>query len=333
MKSNDHMGAIHGMNLNAFDLNLLRVLDALLKERSVTRAGERIGLSQPAVSAALNRLRHHFGDQLLVRSGNDMLPTPRAEALQESVRRALGLVEGVLGRGEAFDARQLDRTVTLLGADFFATTLVPALSRELAVAAPKVRLRMLDSARGDVGRLLQDDVIDAALERPLVLPDWIASEVLFHSPFAVIARPDEGAIAAAGLAPGAVMPLDLFCALPHVLRSIDGGFSGATDAALASIGRERRVVLTVPQFHAVSLAVAQGGVIAVVPCQFAEKVAGPMGLAIYRTPLPIPAPAINLYWHARHTGEPAHRWLRALIVAEVRRLGFEAVGEAYTVAS
>lgn len=317
------------MNLNTFDFNLLRVLDALLKERSVTRAGERVGLSQPAVSAALSRLRHQFGDQLFIRTGNDMVPTPRAEALQEGVRRALGLIEGVLGGDGDFEPMRLDRTVTLLGADFFSTTLIPALSRELARTAPLVRLRMLDSARGDVVRLLQDDVIDAALERPLVLPDWIASEVLFHSPFAVIARPDEPSVAASGIQPGSIMPLDLFCALPHVLRSIDGGLAGATDAALATIGRERRVVLTVPQFHAVSLAVAQGGVIAVVPCQFAENVAEGLGLSIYRTPLPIAAPSIRLYWHARHTGEAAHRWLRAQIVAQVQHLGFEALGESY----
>lgn len=323
------MGAIAGMNWNAFDMNLVRVFDALLKERSVTRAGERIGLSQPAVSAALNRLRHHLGDQLFVRVGNEMLPTPRAEALQESVRRALALLEDALGKGQAFDPARLERTVTLLGADFFSTTLIPRLRRELASVAPGIRLRMLDSSRGNVGRLLQDDVIDAALERPLVMPEWVASEVLFRSPFAVIARADEPAIAASGVAGGDVMPLDLFCRLPHALRSIDGGLSGATDVALASVQRERRVVLAVPQFAAVALAVAEGGLIAVVPCQFAEQAASQLGLAVYRSPVPIAVPGISLYWHVRHAQEPEHAWLRGMIIDLVRRLGFDAAGEAY----
>ncbi len=329
MKSKDHMEVIADVNFNAFDMNLLRVFDALLKERSVTRAGERIGLSQPAVSAALNRLRHHLGDQLLVRVGNEMLPTPRAEALQESVQRALAMLEAALGAGETFDPARVERTVTLLGADFFSTTLIPALFREFARIAPGIRLRMLDSSRGDVGRMLQDDAIDAALERPLVMPDWIASEILFRSPFAVIARRDDPAILASGLKSGDEMPLDLFCAQPHALRSIDGGFSGATDLALAAIGRERRVVVAVPQFAAIALCVAEGGLISVVPSQFAEIAARQFDLAIFRPPVPIAVPDIRLYWHARHSEEDWHRWLRGMILDIVRRQGFEATAEAW----
>src|SRR5690606_2612012 len=105
------------MNLNAFDLNLLRVFDALMRERSVTRAGERVGLSQPAVSAALNRLRHVLGDQLLVRRGNDMVPTPRAEDIGETIREALSRIELILAPRGAFDPGALERSFTLLGSD------------------------------------------------------------------------------------------------------------------------------------------------------------------------------------------------------------------------
>ena len=107
------------MNLNSLDLNLIRVLDALLREHSVTRAGERIGLSQPAVSAALNRLRHALNDQLFVRQGNDMVPTPRAESLAEPIRVALGEIARVFEADGKFDPAKLDRVFTLLGADFF----------------------------------------------------------------------------------------------------------------------------------------------------------------------------------------------------------------------
>ena len=119
------MGRIDLMNLNALDLNLVKVFDALLRERSVTRAGEQIGLSQPAVSAALNRLRYILNDQLFVRRGNEMMPTPRAESLAEPLRAALREIERVFQSSRNFEPAELDRTFTLMGADFFSMLLMP----------------------------------------------------------------------------------------------------------------------------------------------------------------------------------------------------------------
>ena len=311
------------MNLNALDLNLIRVFDALYRERSATRAGERIGLSQPAVSASLNRLRHILNDQLFVRVGNDMLPTPRAEELQSHVRQALAVLEGAFRNSGPFDPARLERTFTLMGADFFSTEVIPPLSGTLAGLAPGVRIRMLDSSRGDVSRLLQDDAIDIALERPLQVPEWVLSAPLFRSPFAVIASADEPAIVERGLAAGDVMPIELFCALPHALRSIDGGMTAFTDDALAMLGLKRRVVLAVPQFHPLALAVSRGGLISVVPCQFAEAAAARMPIMVLRPPVPITVPEIRMYWHARHDGEAEHRWLRQVIREEIDRLRFD----------
>lgn len=302
------MGAIRGMNFAAFDLNLLRVFDALMRERSVTRAGEQIGLSQPAVSQALNRLRALLDDQLFVRKGPEMAPTPRAEAIAPAVRSALSLVEAALTGDRGFDPSTASRTYTLTGSDFFSTLVMPELFGRLAAQGSGLRLRFMDSALGDVERLLQEDAIDMAVERPLTLPDWVSREVLFTSAFKVIAakaHPD-----LVKVEPGAPLPLDLFCRLPQALRSIDGTLSGWTDEALAAIGRERRVVLTLPQFHAVALAVAQTALIAVLPVQYAEGVADELGLSIYEPPVAMAAPEISMYWHARHDGNPAHRWLR-----------------------
>lgn len=310
------------MNLNALDLNLVRVFDALLRERSVTRAGERIGLSQPAVSAALNRLRHILNDQLFVRHGHEMLPTPRAEAMAEPVRLALAALERAFALGRRFDPAALERTFTLMGADFFSLLLMPHLSQRVSTAAPQVALRFLDSARGDVSRLLQDDAIDAALERPLDVPEWVSSALLFRSPFVMIAAAGNTALRAAGIAAGATVPLELFCGLRHAIRSIDGSMSGFTDDALAAVGRSRRIVLGLPHFQAVALAVKSSELIATVPKQFAEAVAGELGLAIYAPPLDIPVPEIRMYWHARHDDEPPHQWLRNQVLAAVNALGF-----------
>ena len=308
------------MNMGSFDLNLLRVFDALARERSVTRAGDRIGLSQPAVSAALGRLRQALDDQLFVRQGNEMVPTPRALELAATIRATLAQVERALGSAVGFDPGKAERSFTLLGADFFSTVMMPHLAETVRAAAPGVSLRFLDSSRGEVDRLLGEEVIDVALERPLDLPEWICRSVLFASPFVVIAARSHAAIAAAGVLPGEVLPLDLFCALPHALRSIDGTMSGLVDEALAATGRRRRVVLALPHFFAVGRAVARGSVIAAVPVQLARAAAEDLGLAVYELPFPMPAPEIQLYWHRRRQQDPAHAWLREQVIEAARTL-------------
>jgi DNA-binding transcriptional LysR family regulator len=302
------------MNFAAFDLNLLRVFDALLRERSVTRAGERVGLSQPAVSTALKRLRHACGDQLFIRHGNDMVPTPRAEALADPIRAALEQLERAFTGEQRFDPALADRTFTLLGADFFSTLLIPKLAARMQRAAPKVVLRFLDSARGDVERLLRDDLIDAALERPLDLPDWVSRQVFFLSPFVIIAAREHPDITSAGVKPGAKLPIELFTGLPHAIRSIDGSLRGLVDEALEREGHLRRVVLGVPHFHGLVAAVAQTTMIGAIPAQFASAVAKETGLAIYEPPIEIPVPKIEIYWHRRHDKNPTHMWLREQIL-------------------
>jgi DNA-binding transcriptional LysR family regulator len=306
------------MNFAAFDLNLLKAFDALMKERSVTRAGDLIGLSQPAVSNALNRLRHALGDELFVRRGNDMIPTPRAEALAERIRDALVQVEQAIAGDAGFDPARAERIFTLMGADFFSMQVMPALSEQIARAAPDIRLRLIDSGSGDVERLLRDNVIDAALERPLDMPDWVSRQLLFRSPFVVIAARGHKAIRKAGVKPGDRLPLAVFCALPHALRSIDGSMTGMVDAALQKAGAARRVALALPHFQGIALAVARGHLIAAVPLQFAQAVAKTAGLEIYRPPIDVPVPAVRLYWHKRHDRNPAHRWLRERILDAVK---------------
>jgi len=315
------MGRIDAMNLNALDLNLVRVLDALLREKSVTRAGEQIGLSQPAVSAALNRLRHALNDQLFVRRGNDMVPTPRAESLAAPVRAALREIERAFQPATDFDPARLERTFTFMGADFFSMLLMPPFAARIAAVAPGVSFRFLDSAIGDVSKLLQEDQIDVALERPLEVAEWVSSVPLFDSPFAVIAAKDNAALRQAGVAAGEQVPLDLFCALPHALRSIDGSMAGFTDDALGRMGRTRRVTLALPHFQAVALAVAGGPCLAVVPRQFAAVAAKSLPIDVYQAPISIPSPAVRMYWHARHDDEAPHRWIREQVLAEVVKLG------------
>lgn len=312
------MSVIKRMNFQTFDLNLLRVFEALMRERSVTRAGEHVGLSQPAVSAALARLRAALDDQLFVRRGTEMVPTPRAESLTPSVRDALGTLERGLFGDRRFDASTAETSFTLLGADFFSTLVMPNLGAWLRVEAPGVRLRFLDSARGDVDRLLQDDSIDLALERPLQVPDWVSSELLFVSPFVVVAA--RGHRGLNDLAAGSAIPLDRFCSIPQAIRTITGDLSGAVDEALALAGAQRKVVLGLPHFQSVALAVGRSDLIAALPVQYAQAVADELDLDIFQLPVPSPAPEIRMYWHSRHDSRPAHAWLRRAVATAVSEI-------------
>lgn len=310
-------------NFRTLDLNLLRVFDQVMAERNLTRAARNLAMTQPAVSNALNRLRHLLKDELFIRRGNDMVPTPRAESLAEPVRAALREIERAFQPATDFDPATLERTFTFMGADFFSMLLMPPFAARIAAVAPGLSFRFLDSAIGDVSKLLQEDRIDLALERPLEVAEWVSSVALFGSPFAIIAAKGNAALGQAGVVEGEQVPLDLFCALPHALRSIDGSMSGFTDDALGRMGRTRRVTLALPHFQAVALAVAGGPYLAAVPTQFAVEAAKSLPIGIYRAPIAIPSPAVRMYWHARRDDEPPHRWIREQILDEVGKLGFK----------
>lgn len=307
------MGAYTHMNLNGFDLNLLRVFDALMRERSVTRAGDQIGLSQPAVSAALRRLREILDDQLFIRRGNDMIPTPRALELGSSVREALGKIEFAFHKRRHFDPATMQRRFTLLGSDVFSMMMIPALSRRFADEAPGVSLQLVDNASGTVEKLLQDDAVDIAIDTELDMPDWTSSMQLLRAPYVVVASADHPQIAAAGIAPRETIPLDLFCELHHAVRSINGTVKCVVDTSLAGIGRKRHVALMLPHTLGVALATARSLHLATVPRQFAELVASNLGLEIYQAPVPLPATDIKMFWHTRHEGDKGHQWLRQQI--------------------
>lgn len=308
------------MNFAALDLNLLRVFDAVMRERSTTRAGEILGLSQPAVSSALGRLRHIMGDELFVRESNRMVPTAKAEALHKPVRDALAQIELAMAQTARFEAGTSRLTFRLFGSDFFAQTLMPPLSARISAEAPGIILQLLDNGRGNMVQQLADRVVDLALEPDRDIPDWISAETAFRSSFLVVAARNHPVLKNHGIAPGDVIPLDIFCALPHAFCSPEGRTSGMVDQALEQIGKTRRVVLTLPQFHAVAVAVAAGTVVATLPTEIAKSEQSRLGLHIYRLPITPPQAKLNMYWHKRHDDDAAHIWLRQHVMQILKPL-------------
>ena len=306
MKSNDCLGAIHAMNFAALDLNLLRVLDAMFDERNTSRAGARVGLSQPAVSAALARLRHATGDDLFVREGNRMVPTARAEAMAGPVRAALSALERTLAAPERFEPDRATRRFRLHGADYFSTLLMPPLAVAVQAAAPGVVLQLLDRPGGPEAQLVEGADLVFDILRPV--PDWVEAEVLFDSMLVGVSRPDNPVLA--GVAPGATVPDAVFAALRHGILASDGSVRSTLDAELEAHGIRRRVVLTVPHFAALARACAEGGLFAALPRHFARSVAPELGLALYGLPVPGPRVQVAMFWHARNRDDPGSMWLR-----------------------
>lgn len=308
-------------NLARFDLNLLRVLDALLREGSTVGAGRRLGLSQPAVSAALGRLRQTLGDPLFVRQGQGLVPTGYASGLEVPLRAVLEDLEGVLAGPRPFAPAEARLDFRISGTDFFATMLMPGLGALLQREAPGVRLQLVDLVPDNYVEALERRNIDLALLPERSFPAWIAREPLFHAEFAVIARAGHPALTTAGVAPGDVVPMELFCALDHVLCSPDGQFHGIGDAALAGNGGSRRVVMSVPVFEGVLQVVAASDMIALFPRALAEHRAQGSPIEVYSPPVEIPPPILCMIWHWRHDGEPAHLWLRGTVREILAPLG------------
>lgn len=287
------------------DLNLLVALDTLLAERNVTRAARRLGLSQPALSAQLARLRVLFGDPLLLPAQRGMLPTLRALELQDPLHRALEGVRGVVAFGTGFDPAASQMTVSVAASDYGQYAVLLPLIGSLVHEAPGMRLalRALDAA--GLSAQMERGEVDLALMTPETAPDTLRQRVLLAESYVTIARRDHHRI-------GAVLDLDTFCDLSHVVVSpAGGGFSGPTDQALAAHGRTRRVVLSASGFLMVPEIVAQSDLIALVPQAVARGREDRLRLCI--PPLPVPGFTIAMVWHDRTSDHPAQRWLRERI--------------------
>jgi DNA-binding transcriptional LysR family regulator len=287
------------------DLNQLVTLDVLLAEGSVARAARRLRLSPSAMSRALARLRETTGDPLLVRAGRGLVPTPRALELRERVGRIVQEAEAVLRPAESLDLARLVRTFALRTSEGFVESFGAALVTRASEEAPGVRLRFVQKPDKESASL-RDGSVD--LETGVVVPSTgpeLRARILFHDRFVGAVR------AGHPLATGEVT-LARYAAGRHVGVSRRGSERGLIDEALQPFGVERQVVTIVDGF-ATALALARGSdLVATVP----ERHTSALRAGMHSFPLPVPSPEItvSLLWHPRMHADPAHRWLRELVV-------------------
>jgi DNA-binding transcriptional LysR family regulator len=302
------------MDIRAVDLNLLKAFDALHSERAVTRAAGRIGLSQPAMSHALSRLRGLFGDDLFVRTPGGMEPTARAREIAPLVSAAIEQIEAALNLGAGFDPATSLATFTAGMGEYAEVALVGRLAEAFSREAPKATLRLLPLNGPDAAEQLERGAIDVAVAHLRGLPPTIETALLFRDPFVVVARQGHPITQAP-------LTVEAYAAQNHVLVSPRGDTSGALDRLLVDYGQRRRVALLVATYLAVPAALAASDLVATLPSRAASLIAAHAEIATM--PLPVDFSAtISMAWHRRTASEPAQAWFRKLLV--------EAAGEPAT---
>lgn len=298
--------------LTSFDLNLLVALDVLLAERSVTRAADRLHLSQSAVSGVLQRLRDQLGDPLLVRVGRELELSPLARSLVEPVREALSAVRAVLETEPSFDPTSAVRVFRLMMSDYCMIMLLPRIVARLAAIAPGVRCNVEPLAREPFDRLES-----GAVDMCIMTDDWrlfgsergrgdLNQQHVFADTFVCVMSKDHHS--------GDALTREEFVERPHVMVDFGEVTSSIEEETLRRLGIGIDVVAKVSSFTGLAFVAAQSPAIAVMQRRLAEQLSG-LPLRILPVPFAIPELREAMIWHVRYDRDPGHAWMRELIVA------------------
>lgn len=296
--------------LISVDLNLLVVLDELLQTRSVTRTAARLGLSQPAVSNALARLRRALSDALLVRTPSGMTPTPRAVELEQPLREALRTLRRELFQQPLFRPESSSRRFTLAATDYVQFLLLPRLVADIRRRAPGVTLRVVPVAGGFPWRELDSGELDLAIGRAPQMPKGLRRRALFTDRIVSMVRRDHPTVRG---------PLDLeqYLALDHI-DALPIEAPGLADVYLARIGRERRVTTTVPHFLVAPFVVQSSDCCFTLSSRMATQLSRLLRVRVLELPFPAPEFSVHAYWHERLHEDAGHKWLRQSLHAALR---------------
>jgi DNA-binding transcriptional LysR family regulator len=299
------------MDIRKLDLNLLVTLEALLAERNVTKAAERLGLSQPAVSAQLSRLRDLFGDQLLVPAQRGMTPTAHALELEHALGPALDGVRKVVTHGLTFDPESEKLTVSIMAPDAVQYSVLMPFALQLRSRAPGIRLAFRGYDLPSLEKQAESGAIDLAVTRPELAPQTFRSRRLQEGSFVLIARRNHPVVRRS-------VTLDQFLALEHIIVEPGSAtFGGPLDRSLETLGHHRNVVLSVANFLVVAELVARSDMIAIVPRDIVVDRAD--RLQLLEPPIEMEGFSTVLVWHERNHAHAGHRWVREALAATVSR--------------
>jgi DNA-binding transcriptional LysR family regulator len=313
------------VHFNALDLNLLRVFEALMQERSATRAGERLGLTQSAISHALNRLRYVLKDELFVRGPEGMQPTDRAAEIAPRLRQGLLQLQLALAPTD-FVPERTDRRFTFTCTEYAGAVLMPALIARFRAEAPHASMTVLPSNMG-VAEPLRSGRADIAIGSFRRVPEWAASELLMRETWVWVLRADHPAA-------GQELTLERLSELPHLVMAatgedehaiegyvVDHGLerlvtrsdAGLLQGALAARGLRRVVAVTTPHILGALATVSEADIAALIPRRLATAFMGRYRLTLFEPPYPSPPFEMMSLWHHDHGEQPAIAWLRQLL--------------------
>ncbi len=303
------------LNFRTLDLNLLRVFDVVMAERNLTRAAERLSITQPAVSNALKRLKESVGEDLLTRVSTGVKPTPRAEALWPDVRDALGQMRAALAPGE-FNPQTDAASFRIAMADATAALFMPPLVSQIEQSQALANLRVLPLTTRDPSEMLERGDADLAIG---AFPETIAALTVqgSDSPLRHAHLHDSGYVCVMReghpLATGE-LTLDAYCAADHLLVNFAGRPYGLADQALAALDRKRRIVLTVNQYFTAGRVVANSNLLTVLPAYFVEATGCHQQVVTRPLPFELAGLQVAMVWHQRNDRSSAHQWLRARLL-------------------
>jgi DNA-binding transcriptional LysR family regulator len=287
------------------DLKLLTVFDEVYKTRSVSRAGENLGIPQSSVSIALARLRRHFGDPLFVRTSEGMQPTPHATALMADVRRAVELLRDLTRQRTVFDAAKAVRVFRICMTDITHLALLPALMNRLAEVAPRIQVEITHISN-ETSKMLESGGADLAVGYMPALEAGFFQQKLFDQSFACVVQRQHPRVHSR-------LTQNAFQRERHVLVTAAGTGHELVDRELKRLGVDRNVVLSLPNFLGIGALVASTDLMITVP----ERVAGTLlriaDVKSFPPPFDLPSFAIKQHWHERFQQDPANRWLRSVI--------------------
>src|SRR5438477_1302518 len=289
------------MNVQDLDLNLLRVFDAVLRERGVTAAAGRLGLTQPAVSNALARLRQLLGDPLFVRTASGMEATPFARGVAEPVRQALALIETALAHGPGFEPASATRAFRFYMSDLGQVEFLPPLVERVQRLAPGVRLEAVAVDLEDIADALGSGALDIAVGFLPGLGPPIARRALFRDPYVCLMRADH---------PIERLTRKKFLEASHALVTYRAGGHRVVEEALERAGVARRIALRVAHFTVVPMVLERTDLLLTLPARVARVFEKRGRLKSLPPPVPIPPADVGVHWHERHDADPGHRWLR-----------------------
>lgn len=305
------------MNINRVDLNLMVYLDVLLREGSVTRAAQQLGITQPAMSNGLKRLRDLFGDPLLVRTSEGMTPTERALELQPLIRKALSELEAALQTQGEFDASSSHRVFRIMVSDYAESTLVPELVKRLRAEAPSVILDVLTPS--DVTfKDVEAGRVDMAINRFDEMPQSFHQKTLWEDDFVCLVNPDHPRVGE--------FDLDAYLDSMHIWVSKTGMGAGVgidpekiirlgwVDNALSKLGHKRKISVFTRHYQMPALLALNNDLVATLPRKVAEMQAESSGLFVKEPPFEVPAFELKMAWSPLVQHHQAHKWLRRLIV-------------------